>query len=122
MSQPIPLSVYRGESKTYRFTVVDVDTGDRVNLTGATIDFTIKAADGAGAALLAKAIGSGITLRDQTDPAQRGQFDVVLPYANTQALAAAKYRYDCAVREVSGFRFYASPAADFYVIEAVNSG
>lgn len=113
------LIVYKGQSRSLRFTVT-TDTGVRESLTGATIEFQVKAKDGdADPPLIAKAISSGVLLLDQSNAKTKGQFDVELAPGDTSALAAAIYRYD-AVVVLGGKRHYVVPPSDFDLREVVN--
>lgn len=67
-----PLLVYRGDSATYLLTVVD-DKDKRVNLTGATIELQIARSLGAALKLVSLAVGTGITLLDQSAADTKGQ-------------------------------------------------
>lgn len=97
-----PISIYRGDSATLRLTVTD-DEDARVDLTGATIELQVKAALGdADPALITASVGSGITLRDQTDDEEIGQADIALTSANTNRTPGLFY-LDVVV-EVSGTR------------------
>jgi hypothetical protein len=118
-SRTQPLRLIAGESKRWIFTVVDLD-GRRSDLSSASaIEFQVKKADGdPDPALVAKALGTGITLLDQTSAATRGQFQVDLGSSDT-ALAAGTYRYDVVV-VVSGRRHFVVEPSDFKVIAAVN--
>lgn len=77
-----PISIYRGDSAALRLTVTD-DEDDRIDLTNYTIELQIKAARGAAdPALVAKAVGTGITLLDQTEADTKGQADVAILIAD----------------------------------------
>lgn len=78
-----PMSVLAGDALRLCLTVTD-DADARVNLTGAAIELQVKRTLGAAdPATIAKAIGTGITLRDQTQAATKGQADIVITSANT---------------------------------------
>lgn len=85
-----PLRVPRGDYVKYRLTVTD-DEDERVDLTGSTIELQVKTALGAvDPPLIAKSIGSGITLLTQSGDT-KGQADIVLLPADTNITSALYY-------------------------------
>ena len=80
-----PIQLIRGDDYVFRITVTD-DTDARVDLTSAAIQFQIRTAPGAaGAPAVAKSVGSGITVLDQTQPTTKGQADIAIDSADTAA-------------------------------------
>jgi len=86
MPASIKLTVYRGEAKTYRFTLLDKSTREGIDLTGKTVRFHVREdIDTGGSPAIEKESGSGITHADQgTNP---GEFDLALVAADTGAPA-----------------------------------
>lgn len=83
-----PVTIRRGESIAYLLTVTD-DEDERVDLTGATVELEIKAAVGdPDPPKVAKALGTGIALRDQDVAATKGQADITIGVADTADAAA----------------------------------
>ena len=66
---------------------------------GATVTWTLKRGEDDAAALLSKAIGTGITLLNQTT--NKGQFTITLAAANTTSLGGASYYHESTVTDVS---------------------
>ena len=86
----------RGDTEYYDLTLVDAD-GNRIDLTGLDMWFTVKAkkSDRDSLALIQKTVGNGITLADQMSEATKGQATVhVLPSDTNRILAPFDYYYD----------------------------
>lgn len=78
------LESYWGKAKTFRVTVVDQNV--RADLTGKTLRFTAKLSRrDPDPALVTKSTGSGITHLDQTVAATKGQADIAIVAADTNA-------------------------------------
>lgn len=98
-----PFTIYRGDAATLRLTVTDDDDA-RIDLTGATIELQVKAGIGdADPALIAKAIGTGVTLLDQTAPDTKGQADIAIAGGDTDR-APGLYWLDVVVTPLAGDR------------------
>ena len=82
----------RGDNETYDLTVVDA-TGARVNLTTATLKFTIKTDAKDKQYIVQKTTGSGITNLDQGSPTTKGKATIALLPADTAKLLAPKTLY-----------------------------
>lgn len=112
-----PLYLLAGESRVLRVTVED-ETGARINLTGATIEFQVKAAlGGADPALISKFVSSGITILPQSGETV-GQADIELLSEDTAALSGTYY-YDVVV-VIGGARSYIIVPSKFFVSKVVN--
>lgn len=87
-----PINVHKGDQVTFRLTVTD-DEDERVDITGATIELQVKTAKGdADPPTITKAVGSGITLLDQTaDSDTEGQADAILLSADTNIAPGIRY-------------------------------
>lgn len=87
MSTPV---WYRGETREMVFSYVE--DGYATSLTTATaVEYQVKAAPGdADPPLISLGLGSGVTLRTQSG-ATLGQVDIVVPSADTDALAPGVY-------------------------------
>lgn len=79
-------TMFAGDSKTLEVTVKDAD-GVVVDITGATIRWSLARSVNSTPALLQKAVGSGITITDGPN----GRFDVALANADTETLSDAYY-------------------------------
>lgn len=114
-----PLTVIAGDDLTLRLTVTD-DADARVDLTTAdALELEVKRAlGGADPAAIAKSLGAGITLLDQTSADTRGQADIVLTAADT-GLAAGLYWLDV-VLELGGGRAHVIAPREFVVTATVN--
>lgn len=95
-----PICMVRGTSKTFRVTVFD-DANDPVDLTGATVYFTVALTAG-GAAEISKtsAVPAEILILAQTG-ATLGQADIFLIPTDTASLPLGLHKYDVWV-ELSG--------------------
>lgn len=96
---PQPLRpIYQGESRVILVTAYYEDTGLRRDLTTATgiRAYVVATVDGDNSpSVLAKTLGGGITLRDQTDPATTGDALIALAPADTLTLAPGIYYWRC---------------------------
>jgi len=79
------LSFYRGEDITLTVTMTPV-----TDITGWTLQFTVRKQYGDTTALLAKTVGAGVTITDATN----GVFTVALASAETTGLDLRAYVYD----------------------------
>lgn len=112
-------TILRGTSKTYRLTVVD-DDGARVDLTGATVHFTVRTALGAPTAAIAKTSANPlqIAILNQAVATTKGQADIMLTPSDTSSLLG-KLIYDVWVVLVSGSRYGVVEPSTFLVNRAV---
>jgi hypothetical protein len=130
--QPIEV-LYKGESKSLRFTVLDDDssvstliegkiyTGARQDLTGATvIEWQLGYPTGAPyTPVVSKSLGAGIALEDQTDPDTKGDLTVTLTPADTESIVAKNYKHDLWITKDGKRRCVIRPS-DCPVREPVN--
>ena len=117
--QTQPLLVFKGEDKNYTITVVD-ENGDRVDLTGWTLEFEVKPKAGdADPASIAKSTGIGITHLTQSG-ATLGQATLDFDPADTSGLTAGLYKYDLLAIDGSGNRLVVIPPSTFELRDAVN--
>lgn len=113
-----PISVYQGDTIDLVLVVTD-DAGVPVDLTGASIEVQVKAAVGApDPPMISKAIGSGVTLLDQGDPATEGRAAVAFSSADT-SVATAAYALDVVV-VLGGRRQHVVAPRQFSVMPVVN--
>lgn len=131
-AQPID-PFYKGETRTFRYTVVDGDQahatlirgklydGQRVNISGATaIEWQAKYPTGAPyTPVVSVSLGSGIVLDNQSDPDTKGDFLVTISSPLTIGIIAKRYKYDVWV-VLGGERKYVVRSSDFNVLEPVN--
>jgi hypothetical protein len=117
--QPIEV-IYKGESKTLRFTVTD-RSGNRVSLSTATaIEWQMNYPVGPPySAAVAKSLGSGIALDNQSDPATMGDLLVTISPNDTKDLVAKRYKHDLWVT-IGGHRKCAVRPSDVTLAEPVN--
>lgn len=102
-------------------TVIRKSDRSRVDLTGATIEFQVKASErSADPPLIAKDNSVGVTILDQTDPVTKGQADIELDPEDTSGLEPGPYRYDVVVVLPSGERHVVVPPSDFVLKPVVN--
>lgn len=121
MSNTQDKTILRGTSKTYRLTVID-DNGDRVDLTGATVYFTVRTALGAAPASIAKTSANvlEIEILNQAVPATKGQADIFIAPSDTASPPLlGKLIYDVWVVLVSGKRYCVVEPSAFLVNRAV---
>jgi len=82
----------RGDNEVYDLTVVDA-TGARIDLTTATLKFTVKTDAKDKQYIVQKTTGSGITNLDQGSPTTKGKATIALLPADTAKLLAPKTLY-----------------------------
>lgn len=108
-----------GESKTWLLTVTT--DGARQSLTGLTIEFEVRTDEAApDPPLIARAVGTGITLRDQGVEATKGQAELALDPAQTESVFAGEHRYSVRLRWPSGKVKY--PLRGRFILENVVNG
>ncbi len=113
-----PMLVYAGDTATLRLTITD-DADARIDLTGAGIELQVKPAVGAAdPPTIAKEVGAGIELLDQTDPATKGQADVTITSDDTDQTAGL-YWLDVVVAIGSG-RVHVIAPREFTIAAVVN--
>ena len=114
-----PLTLLRGESKTLRLTVRDKEK-NTVDLTGATIYFTVKTNTGASNAVIFKS--SATSAEAEIDPDQvtnRGIGRFFLSPSDTATLAPGKYVYDVWVELAGGDRHAVIRPSQVEIVRAV---
>lgn len=113
-----PVSVFQGDTLDLVLIVTD-DAGNPVSLTGATIEVQVKTAIGApDPPMIAKTIGSGVTLLDQSDPETEGRAAVAFSSTDT-AVTPAAYAIDAVVL-LNGKRQHVVAPRQFNVLPVVN--
>lgn len=113
------LTVKVGESKTWLLTVTT--DGARQSLTGLTIAFEVNRTEGStDVPLISRAVGSGITLRDQDVEATKGQAEITLAPADTEGVFAGEHRFSVKVAWPSGKVKY--PVRGTFILENVVNG
>jgi len=113
-----PVSPYQGDTLDLVLIVTD-DAGAPVILTGATIEVQVKTVVGApDPPMIAKAIGSGVTLLDQSDPATQGRAAVAFSSSDTSVTPTA-YAIDVVVA-LNGKRQHVIAPRAFNVLPVVN--
>ena len=91
--------LYAGEEKEpFTITVRD-GAGALVDLTGATITWIVKRTEDDAAGLITKAVGSGITLSNQTT--HKGEFTITLESEDTADLGGASYYHEARVTDIA---------------------
>lgn len=119
MSMLLPensVSIIRGTSKTMKLTVKD-GRGALVNLTGATIYFTVKKHEKDEHALIQK-ISTNILQVEIPNPSD-GVANIYLLPSDTTPLCAGRYKFDVWVVLSSGERFVVVPPSVFEVQSGV---
>lgn len=106
------LVLVRGTSKTLELVITDAD-GKAVDITGAKIVMSVKAAATDAAPLIQKSSDS-ITQAEVTVP-REGKARIYLVPADTQTLAIKSYVFDVWLVLVSGKRFAVVPPSTFEV-------
>jgi hypothetical protein len=113
------MTQFKGEDKTYTILVVDED-GERVDITGFSIEFEVKVTAGAAdPADIAKSVGSGIVI-DPDQVNNKGEATLSIDPSDTNTLAARVYKYDIVVIDLAGERHLVTPPSDFDLREVVN--
>jgi len=93
VSRPeIPITVFRSETLTQPFCLVDRRTRLGLDLTGKIVRFTVRAALDE-AILISKQTGAGI-VHDPDQVASPGKFTLTVPAAEHTALGAFDHRWD----------------------------
>lgn len=106
------------EDATYRLTCFDEDDA-RIDLTDALITFRVKNAIDDIATVIAKGVGSGITILDQTPDADTfGQADIEVLRADVAALDAGVKVYEVVVT-IDGVPSSAVKPGDFVLVKGV---
>jgi hypothetical protein len=114
-----PMRILKGDDAVYRLTIVD-DADARIDLTAATIEMQIKPALGADdPPTIAKSVGAGITLLDQTQDETKGQADINIAPADTASLTPGLFWLDV-VAIIGGIRRHAIEPREFTVGDVVN--
>jgi len=112
-----PMTIYAGDSATYRLTVTD-DADARVDLTGAAIEFQVKPTlGGADPPAIAKAVASGITLLAQSGDTL-GQADITISSVDSN-LTPKLYWLDVVVM-LSGGRAHVIAPREYTIAPVVN--
>lgn len=106
------ISVIQGTTKTLKLTVRDGD-GEVVDLTNATIYFTVKKRECDETPLIFKSSAS-ITQIEVTNPLD-GTAKIFITPTDTAYLGASKYKFDIVVELASGDRYVVVPPSIFEV-------
>lgn len=119
----LPLRIWRGQTRTYRFTVFDLETDAPVSIADYDdIEFEVKKAAGdADPALIAKAIGDGVERLAQSGDTL-GQLEVTLVPDDTagEGTPPGVFSYD--LWGISGGnRYVLAIPADFTIEDVVNA-
>lgn len=109
----------RGTDRTLRLTVFD-ENGDRLDITGATIWFHVKATIDAGSTVLEKITPTQITILAQTG-ATLGQADITIDDTDLTAQAPGLLVYDVMI-ELGGVRQRVIKPANFILERGVVEG
>jgi len=117
------LTVVRGSDRTFRLLVTDND-GNPVDLTGATLYFTVK--DGLSATaitILTKTSASSaqIAIQNQLVPATKGMALIYLVPTDTATQAPGQYYYDAWLKTVDGKKVDLLPPSTFEIRAAVTT-
>jgi hypothetical protein len=117
----IPLRVWRGETKVFRFTIWDVDTDAPADLdVYEGIEFEVKTAvDGEDPALIHKDLAGGIVVLDQDDEDLVGKLEVTLAPEDTSGIAPGVLKYDL-WGIIGDNRYLLARPSDFYIEGVVN--
>lgn len=118
VEQPIS-PFYKGEDRTYTIFVVD-EEGDAVDITGFGIEWQVKTGTGVvDPPSISKSVGSGITITpDQV--ANKGEATLEINPTDTSSLAAAIYKYDLVVIDLSAERQLVIAPSTFNLLAVVN--
>lgn len=119
-----PLRVWRGETKVFKFTVIDVDTGLRVDLrTYDGLEFQVKTdVEVADPPLIAKTLTGGVELLDQTDEDTKGQCTVTLLPSDTSGVGTPEGAYEYDFWGIIGSARYLLGKPSTFMIEGVVNG
>ena len=110
------LSIFKGTSRTLELHVID-STGKCVNITGATIVFTLKKCAGDQFPIIQKTSASILQV-EITDP-KGGVARIYLNPADTMNLDPGDYVYDVWIILASGKRYVLIPESTFTVLQGV---
>lgn len=115
-----PMLVYRGDAAPLRLTVTD-DEDEPLRLTGATIEVQVKAALGdADPPVIAKAIGTGVTILTQSgDTLGQADIDITGGAGGDTDKAPALYWLDVVV-VLAGVRGHVIAPREFTIAPVVN--
>ncbi len=122
MAVLLPIRVWRGQSRTWRFTVYELDTEERKDLdVYDDIQFQVKSdVDEADPPLIAKSLlTSGVAKLDQGADDTIGQLEVTLGPSDTSALEPAVLKYDL-WGIIGTQRYLLARPADFTIDGVVN--
>lgn len=113
------LCLLQGSSKTYNLKIVD-DDGELLNLTGATITFTLRQVIGGVVVLLkTSSVITEIEILPQIAPTL-GQANIHLQPSDTSALStSAPYIYDVWIDLISGKSYSVIPPSCFLLSQSV---
>lgn len=109
------IELYRGDSRTFKVTVKD-ENGNAVDITGASIKFSVKERIGDASYVFQKtsAQSSEITITD----AANGEYEVYIVPANTQNLDIVSYQYDSELIVATG-EVYTIVRGEFTVLAEI---
>jgi len=89
-----PLEVTRGDNCTFEDTLVNIQTNEAVDITGATITLTVREKiDDASVVFTRSTGGSGIVV-DSDQVANKGKYQVSIIPSNTSGKTLQTYEYD----------------------------
>jgi hypothetical protein len=111
------LTVIRGSSKTLQLTVKDSDTNEAVDLTGATVYFTVKSAIGDEQSLIQK-ISTNVAQIELTAP-REGKASIKLVPADTMTKDPGSYTFDVWAVLASGVRIVPVPPTTLEIEQSV---
>lgn len=120
---PCRITLHQGDTLRRRFRATDRTTGDVVNLAGFEVEFEVKTADDEpDPPLVARQVGNGVTILDQTPGSDtEGVVEVQLDPIHTRDLDPDTYRYDVVWIEADLDRFhFPGTPEDFVVLGVVN--
>jgi hypothetical protein len=110
------VTVHRGASKTLNLTVKDAD-GNPVDLTGATLYFTVKRKETDASCIIQK-ISSDVAQIEIASPATQGTAQIFLQPSDTNK-DPGKYRFDVWVVLASGARYVVVKPSVFEIVPGV---
>lgn len=122
MAVLLPIRIWRGQSRTWRFTIWEIDTDERKDLdVYDDLQFQVKTdVDEADPPLISKSLlGGGLTKLDQSADDTIGQLEVTLGPSDTAALEPAVLKYDL-WGIIGTQRYLLARPADFTVDGVVN--
>jgi hypothetical protein len=120
MAVLLPLRIWQGETKVWRFTIWNDEDDTRLDLSAYTdFEFEVKNDTGdADPADISKNVASGIEVLTQSGDTI-GQLEVTLTPPDTSALVAGVYKYDL-WGLIGSERYLLSKPADFTIEPVVN--